>query len=199
MLRRVLWATNEPSHFLAPISVKATDHEALAVDNGGDAAMRRIIVVGCAGSGKTALARRLAERTGLPLICLDAIWDPNWSERNVAMFRSLLAEAHAGDGWISDGNFAVATFDIRMPRADLVVWLERPRLGCAWRAITRVLRPGETHKLRDLPRVLAFIWNFDRLNRPKIEAARMAHGAKVPVVRLGSRREIADFEASLQS
>ena len=159
--------------------------------------MRRIVVLGCAGSGKSALARRLGARTGLPVICLDAIWDPRWSERNVAMFRSLVTDAHARDGWISDGNFALATFDIRMPRAEVVVWLERPRLACAWRAATRVLRPGESHKLRNLPRVLAFIWNFDRLNRPIIEAARMTHGAKVPIVRLGSSREISDFEASL--
>ncbi len=79
-----------------------------------------------------------------------------------------MQEAHAGDEWISDGNFAVATFDIRLPRATLVIWLERSKLFCAWRAITRSLHRGEAHRITGLPKVLAFIWQFDRVNRPRI-------------------------------
>jgi adenylate kinase family enzyme len=132
--------------------------------------MSRIVVLGCAGSGKTTFARRLGERTGAPVICLDAIWQPQWTEDDVADFRILMKQAHAGESWISDGNFAVATFDIRLPRADLVVWLDRPRLFCAWRAITRVFQPGHDHRIGGLAKVLRFIWNFDRINRPLIEA-----------------------------
>ena len=132
--------------------------------------MSRIVVLGCAGSGKTTLARRLGERTGAPVISLDAIWQPHWTEDDVADFRILMKQAHAGESWISDGNFAVATFDIRLPRADLVVWLDRPRLFCAWRAITRVFQPGHDHRIGGLAKVLRFIWNFDRINRPLIEA-----------------------------
>lgn len=36
--------------------------------------MKKVIVLGCSGSGKSAFARRLQERTGLPLVCLDNIW-----------------------------------------------------------------------------------------------------------------------------
>jgi len=94
-------------------------------------AARRIVLLGCAGAGKTTLARRLGERSGMPVVCLDAIWRPDWGPNDVERFRALLVEAHAGDAWISDGNFALATFDIRLPRADLIVWLDRPRLRCA--------------------------------------------------------------------
>ena len=158
--------------------------------------MLRIVVLGCAGSGKTTLARRLGEITGAPVISLDAIWRPQWTEDDVAEFRSLIKDAHAGDAWISDGNFAVATFDIRMPRATLVVWLDRPKLFCAWRAITRVFKPGHDHRIGDLPKVLQFIWNFDRINRPLIEAQRIAHGPHVPVWRLSKSRETDAFLAS---
>ena len=41
----------------------------------------RIVVLGCAGSGKTTLAQRLGERTGAPVICLDAVWQPHWGPR----------------------------------------------------------------------------------------------------------------------
>jgi hypothetical protein len=114
------------------------------------------------------------------VIWLDRLWDPQWSKDKVPVFRKLVADAHADDGWISDGNFALATFDLRLPRAELVVWLERSTLACAWRAVTRVFRRGEAHRLVDLPTVLAFIWNFDRANRPKIETERAAHGGQRP-------------------
>ena len=158
--------------------------------------MSRIVILGCAGSGKTTLAHRLSEHTGAPVISLDAIWQPQWTNDDVANFRALMKQAHAGETWISDGNFAVATFDLRLPRATLVVWLDRPRLFCAWRAITRVLQPGHDHRIGGLAKVLRFIWNFDRINRPLIEAQRIAHGANVPVCRLSNSREIAAFLAS---
>jgi len=158
--------------------------------------MERIVILGCAGSGKTTLARQLGEGTGAPVICLDAIWQPHWEEMDVPTFRMLIEKEHAGEDWISDGNFAVASFDIRLPRATLVIWLERSRLYCAWRAITRVLKRGEAHGIGKLADVLAFIWRFDRVNRPRIEALRVSHGPGVPVRRLTGDRDIAAFLCS---
>ncbi|MFZ0657806.1 MAG: hypothetical protein WAM05_03765 [Candidatus Binataceae bacterium] len=155
--------------------------------------MARIVILGCAGSGKTTLARELGERIGAPVICLDAIWQPDWEEEDVPTFRALVEKAHAADAWISDGNFALATFDIRLPRATAVIWLERSRLSCAWRAITRVFKRGEAHRIGKLPEVLAFIWKFDRVNRPMIETTRVTHGPDVPVRRLTGSRAIAAF------
>jgi adenylate kinase family enzyme len=146
--------------------------------------MGRIVILGCAGTGKTTLARQLGERTGVPVICLDEIWQPQSHERDVPAFRALIRQAHASDHWISDGNFAAATFDIRLPRATLIIWLERSRQSCAWRSIQRVFKPGEPHRLRKLPNVLRFIWKFDKVNRPRIEALREAHGPHVPVQRI---------------
>jgi adenylate kinase family enzyme len=161
--------------------------------------MSRIVIVGCAGGGKTTFAHQLAERTGAPMICLDAIWQPDWTKDDVPAFRTLMKDAHAGETWISDGNFALATFDIRLPRATLVIWLDRPKLSCAWRAITRVFQPGEPHRIGALAKVLRFVWNFDQINRPLIEAQRIAHGRDVQVVRLKNNREIAAFLSAAQT
>lgn len=157
--------------------------------------MKRILVLGCAGSGKTTFARRVGEALQVPVICLDEIWNSDGTRGSVPQFREMMETMHAGDMWVSDGNFAQATFDLRLPRADLIVWLELSRATCLWRAIRRVFRLGEAHRLRDLPKVIQFIWNFDHINRPKIEAARAEFGPGVPVVRLTK----AGIEAFLDS
>lgn len=158
--------------------------------------MSRIIILGCAGSGKTTFARRLGARIDAPVICLDAIWQPHWGKDDVATFRDLMKEAHGGETWISDGNFAQVTFDIRLPRANVVIWLDRSKVFCAWHAITRVFQPGGEHRIGSLAKVLRFIWNFDRINRPLIDVQRIALGPDVPVYRLTNNREIAAFLSS---
>ncbi len=154
---------------------------------------RRIVLLGCAGAGKSTLGRRLADAIGAPFVCLDAIWRPQWSNADAPAFRALMADAHAAQAWVSDGNFAQATFDLRLPRAEVIVWLDRPRWLCAWRAVRRVLGPGESHRPGDLIKVLRFIWGFERINRPRIEGLRQAIAPDVPVVSLRTDAQIADF------
>ncbi len=156
--------------------------------------MARIVILGCAGAGKSTLGRKLSERTGAPFICLDEIW---WRHgADAVAFRAEMTRLHADEAWVSDGNFAGATFDVRLPRATLVVWLDRPRAHCALRAVTRLFPKDAEHGLTRLPEVLRFIWNFERINRPRIEALRMRHAPDVPVLRLRGDRDLAAFLGS---
>jgi adenylate kinase family enzyme len=155
--------------------------------------LRRVVVLGCAGTGKTRFARTLGAAIGAPAVVLDDIWRFDEGPEQLDRFRVLMVGAHAGDAWISDGNFAAASFDLRLPRADHVVWLERSRWLRLWRASRRVFRPGERHRPADLGKVFIFIWNFDRINRPRIEAALKAHGPNVPVTRLRTDAETEAF------
>lgn len=157
------------------------------------ARMTRIVLLGPAGSGKTTLARQLGERANLPVICLDYIWRPQWPKDDVPAFRALMVTSHAGERWVSDGNFATATFDIRLPRATLIVWLDRPRWLCALRSMGRVFRKDDDHRIGGLMKVLRFIAKFERVNRPLIERLRIEHGSHVPVRHLKSDREIEAF------
>jgi len=43
--------------------------------------MERVMIIGCAGAGKSTLARKLGAITGLPVIHLDREhWRPGWVE-----------------------------------------------------------------------------------------------------------------------
>lgn len=171
--------------------------------------MRRIVILGCAGSGKSTLAMHLGVRLGAPVIHLDTLnWEPGWKAVPIETFRARLEEAISGDIWITDGNFAIPSFDLRMSRADLVIWAERPLLGCFWRVFQRALKSHFSAK-EDLAKEckerfdrrflgrLQFIANFNRVNRPRIERMRMSHGSNVPVIVLRGDVEIAKFLASV--
>ncbi|MCK1791029.1 AAA family ATPase [Pseudomonas violetae] len=168
--------------------------------------MQRIVILGNAGSGKSTLARALGKQLGLPVVHLDKLfWEPGWVEPDSEQFRERVREAIATDAWVCEGNYARRTFDLRLPRADLIIWLDTPRITCFTRVILRSImnqpRPdiaaGCSEKLdREFLTFLKFVWNFDRGYRPGIEAVRLAVGPQIPVIHL---RATAHIQAYLHS
>jgi hypothetical protein len=72
-----------------------------------------------AGAGKSTFSRALSTRTGLPVIVLDAcFWLPGWTEPAEAEWRDKQRRLLAGEDWIADGNYGIATsVTIRLPVA----------------------------------------------------------------------------------
>jgi len=167
---------------------------------------QRIVVVGCSGSGKSTLARKLGQRLALPVVHLDVLhYLPGWTRASLADFRDRVTKAHQGEAWISEGNFASWTFDIRLPRAEALIALDRPRWLCLWRVFRRAAMERDNRP--DLPDgcaeqidhdLLDYIWNFRKIGGPEIEAARLEHGPSVPMLRLSRNRDVSAFLASLQ-
>ena len=165
--------------------------------------MQRIVILGNAGSGKSTLARALGQRLNLAVIHLDTLfWEPGWTEPDAEQFRARVSAAVAADAWVCEGNYARRTFDLRLQRGDLIIWLDTPRLTCFTRVIQRSVmkRPradqptGCEEKLdRAFVQFLKFVWTFDRAYRPGIEKVRLAIGPDIPVVHLRGRRQIAEF------
>ena len=101
--------------------------------------MERVLVIGSGGAGKSTLARRLAARTGLPLLHLDAeYWQAGWVEPATDCWLARVDEIVASPRWIIDGNYG-GSLPARLARADTVVWLDYPTRTCLLRAAGRVL------------------------------------------------------------
>lgn len=168
--------------------------------------MRRILIVGPGGAGKSTLAERMAARLALPLIHLDAeYWRPGWRAPSREVWAAQVEALSRGPAWIMDGNFG-GTFPQRLAACDTVLLLDLPPWRCLWRVLRRRLRHrGETRPgmAPECPeRVdVAFLywiatWRVQRrpaMRRRLHEAA--ARGVDVHV--LQSPRAVAVFLASL--
>ena len=167
--------------------------------------MQRILVIGSPGAGKSTLASRLAGRLDLPLIHLDKeYFGPGWSMPAKAEWRERVKALAARPAWVMDGNYA-STFDIRVPRATVIIWLDLPRWQCAlsvlWRVAKNYGRPrpdlGDAGPERFDWSFMRWIWSYPRTMRPK--TIRMLE--RLPPVQrayvLRSRADIPALEAAL--
>lgn len=92
--------------------------------------MKKVIVIGCPGSGKTTFAEGLAKCTGLPLYYLDAIWHkPDKTHIPREEFDSRLCEIFALPEWIIDGNYK-RTIEVRLKECDTVFLFDLPTEVC---------------------------------------------------------------------
>jgi len=169
--------------------------------------VQRVAILGAGGAGKSELARKLAGRTGLPLVHLDVLyWRPGWTAPPEEEFRAALEAAVSEERWILDGNFLRDDADDpRFARADTVVFLDLPRTTCIRRAVWRALRDRRRART-DLPEgcpealelsFLRWVWNYPRKNRPDVLARIDALGPGVAVHHLRSDADVRRFLAGV--
>ena len=92
--------------------------------------MKRLIVIGCPGSGKSELSRKLHKITGIPLYHLDMMyWNADRTTVQSSIFLKRLGAALEGDEWIVDGNY-LSTMDLRLSACDTVIFLDYPTEVC---------------------------------------------------------------------
>jgi adenylate kinase family enzyme len=99
-----------------------------------------VLVVGCGGSGKSTLARALSRKLGLPLVHLDReYWRAGWIEPPRDEWQARVRALCAADDWVIDGNYG-DTMELRLARADTVVFLDLPTASCLLGIGRRFLR-----------------------------------------------------------
>ena len=169
--------------------------------------MKKVLVIGSSGAGKSTFSRRLGEITGLPVVHLDALfWNPNWVETPKDEWRAKVENALRGDCWIIDGNYS-GTMDIRLPVADTIIFLDIPRTVCVY----RILKRGVVYRNKTRPDMakrcnekidwefVKWTWNYPTRSKPKVENLLKNIEDEKTIIRLKSKREVENFFMNLDS
>jgi adenylate kinase family enzyme len=166
---------------------------------------KRILVLGSCGSGKTFLTRELSRILDLPAVHLDAsFWHPGWVSTPQPEWRRVVTSLIRQNSWIMDGTYE-STLDLRIPAAEVIIMVNRPRWSCLWGVVSRSLTyrnkprpdapPGQPIDLA----YLRYIWKYpvrtDTLVRELIDK----HGPQIPVLRLDKRESVAALLSALQA
>jgi adenylate kinase family enzyme len=167
---------------------------------------RRIMIIGPSGSGKSTLARAIGARLDLPVTHLDALfWLPGWVESDETSFRERIATVANADAWVIDGNYS-RHYDLRLPRADTIVFLDLPRRVYFPRTIWRMLKnygrergdigPGCPERF-DLAFFRDWVWTYPVRGRPKAVQFMASLPPHVHGITLSTNAAVARFVADL--
>ncbi len=163
--------------------------------------MKRIMIIGSGGAGKSTLARQLGEQLQLDVYHLDALmWRPGWvmapREERINIQQQLVKK----DEWIIDGNFG-NTLDLRLQEADTVILIDLPRIVCVYRVLKRVIRYRGTtrpdmgascEEKLDFA-FLKWVWNFPDIQRPEMLKRISQFSHEKQIIVLKSRKDVENF------
>ncbi len=133
--------------------------------------MKKIIVIGCPGSGKSTVSRALHNKTDIPLYYLDMMyWNADKTTVEKSVFLERLLAVLEKDEWIIDGNYG-STMDLRMEACDTVIFLDYPLDVCLDGIKERRGKPRS-----DMPWIeteedaefIEFIKNYNDRQKPKV-------------------------------
>jgi adenylate kinase family enzyme len=163
--------------------------------------MRKVLVIGSGGAGKSIFAKRLGERLGLEVIHLDSLhWKPGWVGTPKDEWKKTVEGIIRRDSWIIDGNYS-GTLDLRLAACDTVIFLDLARRVCLW----RVLKRAATHRGRSRPDMaegcperfslefIRWVWGYPKRTRPKVLEKLKANSQNKKIIRLRSRAEVEKF------
>ena len=158
--------------------------------------MKKIIVIGCPGSGKTTFAEKLRDKMGIPLFYLDAIWHkPDKTHISREDFDARLGDILKLDQWIIDGNYS-RTIERRIAACDTVILFDLPTEVCLDGAISRLGKGRYDMPWIDTeldPRFKEEIESFPTKNLPTIYALIEKYKIGREIYVFKSRREADDF------
>lgn len=133
--------------------------------------MKKVIVIGCPGSGKSTVSRALHNKTGIPLYHLDMMyWNADKTTVEKSVFLERLSDVLEKDEWIIDGNYS-STMKLRMAACDTVIFLDYPLDVCLDGIRERRGKPRS-----DMPWIeteedsefIEFIKNYNEQQKPKV-------------------------------
>lgn len=160
------------------------------------------MIIGPCGAGKSTASSKVAKLFDLPLFHMDKLnWKPGWVESETEELRAKVAEVAAKERWVIEGNYG-STMELRLPRADLILYLDYPIPLCLYRIVKRYLqyrgrtRPDLSDGCEERldPAFLLYVarWN----SGPRLRTEAKIEGYEDKIVRLASPKQLDQWLAA---
>ncbi len=165
------------------------------------------MIIGCCGAGKSTLAKQLHQKLSIELIHLDRhYWKPEWIETEKAEWVRMVEQLSDRPSWIIDGNYG-GTMEIRMKKADTIIFLHYDRWLCLFRVIKRILLNygkvredmGANCPERWSWEFITYVYHFEEKKVPGIYERLKKYGSNARVLVFRNPRETASFLSQLDS
>lgn len=163
--------------------------------------MKKIVIIGCPGSGKSYFSKKLKEKLNIPLYHLDMIWN---KEDKTTLTREEfdieLQKIFNTNNWIMDGNYQ-RTLDLRISNSDTVILLDYPLDVCLNGATSRVGikrddMPWKEDKLDE--NFKQYIIKFSENNLPEIYNILEKYKDSKEIIIFKSRKEADNYLNNLK-
>jgi len=163
--------------------------------------MKKILVIGSGGAGKSTFAQRLGGILKLEVVHLDSLyWSPGWVEMPKDKWKTIVEELVKRDSWIIDGNYG-GTLEIRLAACDGVIFLDVPRWICLGRVLKRVAlyrkdrRPDMAAGCPEKVNLefIKYIWDYPRKRKPALLEKLKSYSQTKAVTILRTQAEIESF------
>lgn len=165
--------------------------------------MRRVLVMGCSGSGKSTFARTLAGKLGIPFVSLDRLfWQPGWREPDMQDFTANVTREAEKPAWVIDGNYMrYGAAELRRERADVIFWFDLPRWICMVSVLRRIVTRYGSVRPEMAPGCpehfdwvfLRYVWTYRAVHRPRELSYFAALRADQRLVTFTTRAQAATF------
>lgn len=133
--------------------------------------MKRVVVIGNNGTGKSVFSTRLGKKLNLPIIHLDTFFHTTgWKRVTDEEWDKIHAELVSQDVWIMDGTYR-RTLPLRIKRADTIFFLDLPKKLAFYRMIKRRIisrnkkRPGRSDSQKEQISLILFRKNISFSNK----------------------------------
>ena len=163
--------------------------------------MKKILIIGISGAGKSTFAMKLSEKLSIPIIHLDRLFfEPGWVMVGKDLFEKKVLEQTKMDIWIIDGNYT-NSMELWLKDADTVFYFDFPVVHCLWSVIKRRImfhnktRPDSAEGCDEALNLelLKFIWNFKKNNTPGIESILAKQPKEKQIIRFRNYSDIKKF------
>jgi adenylate kinase family enzyme len=166
--------------------------------------IKKIMIFGRPGSGKSVFALEISELLSLPLHHLDKyFFIDNWVKNDYEKFLDLQQEFVDGQEWIIDGN-NVSSLEMRYQKADLCLYFNYSKLLCLWRLFCRLFDKDKNIddrasncKERVSWKFIKYMWRFDKCVRDSVEELRVKYSS-VQFIEINNRKDLQELEFSLE-